>query len=55
MRSKSETDDSLGNVVKDIGIMNDINCDKVLEQVGMNTDSMIKSRKYNIHVSSTES
>ena len=36
MRSKCGAGDSLVNLVKDIGIMNEIHCNNALEQVGMN-------------------
>ena len=54
MRSKAEAGDSLGNVVKDIGIMNEIHFDNAMEQVGKNIESTINFRKYNIHVYSTD-
>ena len=44
----------LGNVVKDIGITNEIRCDNDLEQVKKNTEFMRKARNYNIHVYTTE-
>ena len=54
MRSKDGAGDSLGNVVKDIGIMNEIHCDNALEKVGTNAEFIIKARKYSTNVSSTE-
>ena len=54
MRSKPGAGDSLVNVLKDIVIVDEINCDNTLEKLRLSLDSMIKSRKYNIHVSSTE-
>ena len=54
MRSKAGSGESLGNVVKDIGIMNEIHCGNALEQVGTNAEFMINSRKYNILVSTNE-
>ena len=51
MMSKSGVGDSLGNVVNDIGIINEIHCDKIMEKLVMNAEIMSKARKYNIHVS----
>ena len=54
MRSKAGAGDLMGNVVNDISIMNEIRYDNALEQVGTIVESMSKSCKYNIHLSSTE-
>ena len=53
-RSKAGAGDSLGNVFRDIGIMNEIHCYNSLEQVGTNEKFMSKARKYITHVSSTK-
>ena len=54
MRSKAGSGDSMGNVVKDIGIIDKIHCYNALEQVRTNVELVRNSRKYNIHVSTTE-
>ena len=55
MRFKAAEGDSLGNAVKDIGIMNEIHYENALEQVGINAEFISKDCKYNINVSSNES
>ena len=45
MRSKSGAGDSLVNVVNDVGIMNKIHYDNLLEQFGTNSEFIIKARK----------
>ena len=54
MMSKYGAGESLVNVVKDIGIMNEIHCNNALEQVGMNAWFMSKAGKYNSCVFTTD-
>ena len=54
MRSKAGAGDSLGNVVKDIDITNEITYDNALEQGRTNAEFMSKADTYNIYVSSTK-
>ena len=54
MRSKAGAGDSLGDVVKDIGTMNESHYENAPEQVGKNAEFMTKVRKYNIQVSTTK-
>ena len=54
MRSTAGASDSLGNLVKDIGIVNEIYCENALEQVRMNLEFMSNSCKYNNNSSSAE-
>ena len=54
MRSKAGAGDSLGNVVKYIGTMNESHYDNAPEQVRKNVEFMTKVRKYNIQVSTTK-
>ena len=53
MRSKARSSDSLGNLVKDTSIMNEIHCGNVLEQVGTNAELIRKACNGKIHVSTT--
>ena len=53
MRSKAGEGDSLGNVVNDIGTMNESHYDNAPEQVRKNAEFMTKVCKYNIKVSTT--
>ena len=54
MRSKAGSGDYMGNVVKDIGIIDKIHCYNALEQVETNVGLVRNYRKYNIHISTTE-
>ena len=54
MRSKDGSGDYMGNVVKDIGIIDKIHCYNALEQVETNVGLVRNYRKYNIHISTTE-